>query len=180
MKKSLSSKRIPFIQGGGSPLYVPVPRPRPRPRILRGLMYGARLPAWETNLSRILCLVRVCSVRGTSCCPVPCLLGTRHQVHGRYRDRTLEIVKRQFYWPGMKDEIARYIRNCHTCQRSKASRDQYNGLLQPLPIPGERWQDISMDFITGLPISNGFNGISTLVDRLTKERTTLCAVQRNQ
>ena len=45
------------------------------------------------------------------------------------RSRTLELVKRQFYWRGMKDEIARYIRNCHTCQRSKAPRDQYNGLL---------------------------------------------------
>lgn len=86
------------------------------------------------------------------------------------RDRTLEIVKRQFYWPGMKDEIARYIRNCHACQRSKAPRDQYNGLLQPLPIPEQRWQDISMDFVTGLPSSDNFNAICTLVDRLTKER----------
>lgn len=86
------------------------------------------------------------------------------------RDRTLEILKRQFYWPGMKEEVARYIRNCHTCQRSKAPRDQYNGLLQPLPTPEQRWQDISMDFVTSLPVSDNRNAICTLVDRLTKER----------
>ena len=86
------------------------------------------------------------------------------------RDRTLELVKRQFYWRGMKDEVARYIRNCYICQRSKAPRDQYNGLLQALPVPEQRWQDISMDFITGLPVSEGFNAICAIVDRLSKER----------
>ena len=45
------------------------------------------------------------------------------------RDRTLELVKRQFYWRSIKDEVARYIRNCYICQRGKAPRDQYNGLL---------------------------------------------------
>ena len=86
------------------------------------------------------------------------------------RDRTLKLVKRQFYWRGMKDEIARYIRNCYICQRSKAPRDQYNGLLQALPVPEQRWQDISIDFITGLPVSEGFNAICAIVDRLSKER----------
>ena len=86
------------------------------------------------------------------------------------RNRTLELVKRQFYWRGMKDEIARYIRNCYICQRSKAPRDKYNRLLQALPVPEQRWQDISMDFITGLPVSEGFNAICTVVDRLSKER----------
>lgn len=86
------------------------------------------------------------------------------------RDRTLDLVKRQFYWPGMKDEVARFIRNCRICQRSKAPRDKYNGLLQPLPVPEQRWRDISMDFITRLPESEGFNAICTIIDRLRKER----------
>ena len=86
------------------------------------------------------------------------------------RDRTLEILKRQFYWPGMKEEVARYIRNCYTYQRSKAPRDKYNGLLQPLPTPEQRWQDISMDFVTSLSTSEGQNAIYTLVDRLSKEK----------
>ncbi len=86
------------------------------------------------------------------------------------RNRTLELVKRKFYLLGMKETVARYVRNCHTCQRSKAPRDRYIGLLQPLAVPEQRWQDISMDFITGLPMSDGYNAICTIVDRLTKER----------
>ena len=86
------------------------------------------------------------------------------------RDRTVELIKREFYWPGMRNDVARYIRNCHVCQRTKAPRDRYNGLLQPLPVPEQRWQDISMDFIVGLPPSDGYNAICTIVDRLTKER----------
>ena len=70
----------------------------------------------------------------------------------------------------MKEEVARYIRNCYTYQRSKAPRDKYNGLLQPLPTPEQRWQDISMDFITSLSTSEGQNAICTLVDRLSKEK----------
>ena len=67
--------------------------------------------------------------------------------------------------------MEQYIRNCHTCKRSKAPRDKQNGLLQPLPIPKQRWKDISIDFIIGLPLSTeGFNTILTIVDKLSKER----------
>ena len=84
--------------------------------------------------------------------------------------RTMELIRRDYYWPGMKTEIQQYIRNCYSCQRSKAPRDKYNGLLKPLPIPEQRWKDISMDFITGLPESEGYNAILTVIDRLSKER----------
>jgi len=49
--------------------------------------------------------------------------------------RTLDILKRHFYWPGYSSDVRRYIRNYHPYQRSKAPRDKANGLLQPLPIP---------------------------------------------
>lgn len=84
--------------------------------------------------------------------------------------RTCELVRREYYWRGMNATIAQYIRNCYTCQRAKAPRDREHGLLQPLPIPQKRWQDISMDFITGLPLSDMFDAICVFVDRLTKER----------
>ncbi len=86
------------------------------------------------------------------------------------RDRTLELVKQQSYWPGIRETVACHVRNCHTCQRSKAPRDRYNGLLQALAVPEQCWQDISMDFITALPMSDGYNAINRIVDRLTKER----------
>ena len=49
--------------------------------------------------------------------------------------RTLDMLKRHFYWPGCSSDVRRYIRNYYPCQRSKAPRDKANGLLQPLPIP---------------------------------------------
>lgn len=84
--------------------------------------------------------------------------------------RTIDLLRRHYYWPGHAKTIKRFIRNCHPCQRSKAPRDRTNGLLVPLPIPQQRWQDIATDFITGLPESDGYNAICTLICRLSKER----------
>jgi hypothetical protein len=84
--------------------------------------------------------------------------------------RTTDLIQRFYYWPGHRATVRQYIRNCHACQRSKAPRDGTNGLHQPLPIPQERWKDIAMDFITGLPLSEGYNAICTIICRLTKER----------
>ena len=63
-----------------------------------------------------------------------------------------------------------YIQNCHFCRRAKAPKDWYNGLLKPLPILSYSWTDVILDFVTGLPINNGYNAILIVVDRLTKER----------
>jgi hypothetical protein len=69
----------------------------------------------------------------------------------------------------MKIEIARYISKCDTCQRVKVVHLKSAGELQPLPIPSWKWEDISMDFIVGLPkTSRGFDSIWVIVDRLTK------------
>jgi hypothetical protein len=51
----------------------------------------------------------------------------------------------------MKREIARYVSECDICQRVKASHLKTAGVLQPLPIPSWKWEDISMDIIVGLP-----------------------------
>ena len=85
-------------------------------------------------------------------------------------NRTEELIKRYYYWPNMRLAIKRYIRNCHNCQRSKSSHTGRNGLLRPLPIPSQRWVDISIDFVVGLPDSDGSNAICTIIDRLSKER----------
>jgi hypothetical protein len=69
----------------------------------------------------------------------------------------------------MKREIAKYVSECDTCQRIKASHLKSVGALQPLSIPSWKWDDISMDFIMGLPnTSRHHDSIGVIVDRLTK------------
>ena len=84
--------------------------------------------------------------------------------------RTLDLIKRTYFWPKMRKTVEQYVRNCHTCSRSKSSRSGPYGVLKSLPVPSGRWKDISMDFVTGLPESNGFDAILVVVDRLTKMR----------
>ena len=87
------------------------------------------------------------------------------------RSKTLELLSRQYYWPRMHKDVDQFLRNCHTCQRSRTSRHTPFGILRPLPIPdGGAWRHISMDFITGLLWSNGFNAILVVVCWLTKMR----------
>lgn len=86
------------------------------------------------------------------------------------RAKTLELISRQYYWPSMRKDIDRYVSNCHTCQRSRSTRTTSFGILKPLPIPVRPWEDISMDFITGLPWSDGFDSVWIVVDRLSKMR----------
>ena len=69
----------------------------------------------------------------------------------------------------MKKEIAAYVAKCDTCCRVKAIHLKPAGLLQPLSILGWKWEEISMDFIVGLPpTKKGYNSIWVIVDRLTK------------
>jgi hypothetical protein len=69
----------------------------------------------------------------------------------------------------MKREIAKYVSECDICRRVKASHLKPAGMLQPLNIPSGKWEDISMDFIVGLPnTSKGYDSIWVIVDRLTK------------
>ena len=70
----------------------------------------------------------------------------------------------------MYESIRKYIASCYVYQRSKASREAYQGLLRPLPIPERRWEDISVDFIVKLPETRlGKNtNLIVVVDRLGK------------
>ena len=64
--------------------------------------------------------------------------------------------------------MGRYVAACDICARCKVSRTPPAGLLHPLPIPTRPWADISLDFVTGLPSSDGSTTILTLVDRFSK------------
>ena len=73
-----------------------------------------------------------------------------------------------FCWSKMEEEVKDYVRSCDVCQRDKTSRRKKYGLLKLLDIPHQPWKSISMDFIVGLPESNGYTQIWVVVDRLTK------------
>lgn len=92
------------------------------------------------------------------------------------RAKTYELLNRNYYWPGMGQTVRRYVINCHTCSRSKASRLPYQGLLRPLETPTKRWEDIAVDFIVDLPKSKSevtgqrCRNIMVVTDRLSKQR----------
>jgi hypothetical protein len=78
-------------------------------------------------------------------------------------------LKQHYWWTKMKIEIARYVAKCDTCRCVRAIHMKTAGPLQSLPIPTWKWEDISMDFIVGLPrTTKGFDCIWVIIDRLTK------------
>lgn len=84
------------------------------------------------------------------------------------RARTLNLVERDFSWPGLKTFVRQYVSACDICARIKAPRHKPYGLLKPLDIPDRPWQSISMDFIVKLPLSHGYDSIWVVCDRLTR------------
>ena len=78
-------------------------------------------------------------------------------------------LKGRFWWYGMKRAIAEYVAVCDTCSQVKAEHQRPAGLLQPLKVPEWKWEEITMDFIVGLPrTQRGHDFIWVIVDRLTK------------
>jgi hypothetical protein len=83
--------------------------------------------------------------------------------------KTIATVKSQYYWPGMKKEVADFIAKCLECQKVKAEHRHPASLLHPLPIPEWKWEVLNMDFITKLPRTNKqHDSIMVVVDKLTK------------
>jgi hypothetical protein len=76
--------------------------------------------------------------------------------------------KTQYWWYGMKRDLAEYVSLCDTYQRVKAEHQRPVGLLQPLKILEWKWEEIGMDFIVRLPRSPGNDSIWVIMDWLTK------------
>ena len=77
-------------------------------------------------------------------------------------------VKGMFYWPRMKIEVKEFVLECDVRKRCKTELVPYLGLLQPLPIPEQAWLSVSMDFVDGLPRSEGKDSVLVVVDQFTK------------
>lgn len=82
--------------------------------------------------------------------------------------KSLHRAKQNWHWQGKKSDLKRHIKECEVCQRVKSETTASAGLLQPLSIPSKPWEEVSMDFVVGLPKSEGYDVIMVVMDRLTK------------
>ncbi|KJZ68435.1 hypothetical protein HIM_12171 [Hirsutella minnesotensis 3608] len=87
------------------------------------------------------------------------------------KNKLYELISRSYWWPRLSADTKQFARNCHGCWSNKSSQLRYQGTLKPLPIPLQRWRDLSVDFIGPLPPTpRGFDAIMVVVDRLSKDR----------
>jgi hypothetical protein len=82
--------------------------------------------------------------------------------------KTYHRVKKDFFWDGLKTDVQMFVEECLVCQQNKVETIKTLGLLQPLSIPSQCWEEVSIDFIIGLPKYEGKSVIMVIVDRMTK------------
>ncbi|KAI3795160.1 hypothetical protein L1987_37809 [Smallanthus sonchifolius] len=93
---------------------------------------------------------------------------SRYSIHPG-TDKMYQHLKKEYWWPDMKNDVTEYVNKCLTCSLVKAEHQMPCGKMQPLPIPEWKWKEITMDFITKLPrTAKGNDTICVIVDRLTK------------
>ena len=83
--------------------------------------------------------------------------------------KTQELIEQQYYWPRLAMDVCSYVTQCDHCRRFKGSNTKPTGSAVPLQPSTMPWVDVSADFITDLPLSNGFDSILTVIDRFSKE-----------
>ena len=84
-------------------------------------------------------------------------------------NKMYQDLKQLFWWKGMKRDVTEYVSKCLTCQQVKAEHQVPTGLLNPLPIPQWKWDNITMDFVSGLPLTQQkHDSVWVIVDKLTK------------
>jgi len=80
----------------------------------------------------------------------------------------MELLKRTYWRPGLKEDVKKYVQGCFKCQQNKVQHQKKAGELHPLEIPQGPWREISIDIIGPLPKSNGMDVIVVIVDLFTK------------
>ena len=84
-------------------------------------------------------------------------------------EKTLELMQCNYTWPGMSTLVKDYVSRCDRCAHFKGSNQTLAEKLKPLDTPPGPWKEISVDFITDLPKSEGFDSILVVVNRFSKE-----------
>ncbi|KAG1926482.1 retrotransposable element [Pimephales promelas] len=81
---------------------------------------------------------------------------------------TIAAIRQRFWWPSRERDVRRFVASCTVCAQTKSGNSPPAGLLRPLPLPSRPWSHIALDFITGLPPSQGNTVILTVIDRFSK------------
>ncbi|KIL70533.1 hypothetical protein M378DRAFT_117693 [Amanita muscaria Koide BX008] len=84
------------------------------------------------------------------------------------RFKTTELILRTYWWPRLHADVAAYVRGCDKCQRTKDFPTRPMGTLAPNLVPERSWQIVSVDLISQLPTSHGYDAIVVVVDRFSK------------
>ena len=92
---------------------------------------------------------------------------TQNSGHSGYY-RTYQWLATNLYWVRLSFMVQRYVQACETCQTSKSCTLAPTGLIQSLELQDIIWEQVSMDFIFGLPRSRGYDTILVVIDRLSK------------
>ncbi|KAI3797434.1 hypothetical protein L1987_32691 [Smallanthus sonchifolius] len=93
---------------------------------------------------------------------------SRYSIH-LGTNKMYQDLRKEYWWPGMKYEVTKYVSKCLTCSQVKAEHQKPYGKIQPLDIPEWKWEHITMDFITKLPrTAKGHDSIWIIMDRLMK------------
>ncbi len=109
------------------------------------------------------------------------LLGSLHVSPGSGHpgsQRTLSLLQALYWWPSMACDVSQYVCGCSVCAISKTPHHLPAGKLVPLPIPRHPCSHVRVDFVTGLPNSEGFTYILIAGDRFSKacKLITLCGL----
>ena len=84
-------------------------------------------------------------------------------------NKMYQDLKQYYWWRGMKKDVTKYASKCPTCRQVKAEHQVLSGLLNPLPIPQWKWDDITMDFVSGFALTQKkHDSVWVIMDRLTK------------
>lgn len=83
-------------------------------------------------------------------------------------ERTKALLRRTYWWKRMAETVWEYVASCTICQAMKNETSKPKGLLQPIPVPDRKWQQVTTDLMTDLPKSGGYTAVVVFVDRLTK------------
>ncbi len=96
-------------------------------------------------------------------------------------NKIIRLLRRHYRWSEMIRDVKQFIRNCHTCKRSKAVRDKYNELLNLLSILNRSWIDIILDFVIELSESRDYNAVLMIINRLSKMHHYIsCTTNENE